>query len=70
LLAQKDGVVCEMKTEYLYRCDVCKREHWDSLYVKPLCVHENAIAYEMKHVHYPTHHEETGAIMVSREVEE
>jgi hypothetical protein len=64
---KKEDAIDVNDMEYLYRCRVCGKEHWDSLYNKPLCIHDNGIGYEMSPVYHPSHHEEPGAIRVRRE---
>lgn len=52
--------------EYLYKCSKCEKEHWDSLYTPPICIH-GAVAYETRGVYYPNDPEEVAGIRVTRE---
>ncbi len=52
--------------EYLYKCPKCGTEHWDNMYLTPICVH-GTVAYEMRAVYQPGDAEAVAGIRVMRE---
>lgn len=52
--------------EYLYKCPKCGAEHWDTMYLTPICVH-GFVAYETRPVYQPGDSEEVSGIRVTRE---
>jgi len=65
---KKEPEVEEVKKDYIYQCPECARVHCDSLYRKPICVHDDNIAYEMRAVYEPGNHEESGGVRATKGV--
>ena len=52
--------------EYLYKCPKCGAEHWDTMYLTPICIH-GFVGYETRPVYLSCGPEEVAGLRVTRE---